>query len=310
MSLAALRLLELAKNQLGGVDARFEIGGEPPQDPKLLWLDLGYAQRVVVVFEEPPADPDALRARLDLLMTSFEDTRVALDTHQAMRSDAPADRRLDAQLDALRARSAADLVMVVDEQCPLVWSSSGLGTDVDQPALRNLTEAQLEAEAVGLELDALVQLDKAELDSSIAAAFERVGIASRARQRALSGQVERLQESIDPEHFSRAARAASLVAQLDQLKSRASSSHPPGVVHHHEDRFRAEQASQVLLGRRVTGIYWLLISFPVSWSELHAESALRDMGPAIERLVLALPPFDPPPRGARVLRLPSPLRSV
>lgn len=309
MSLAALRLLELAKSQLGGSDARFEIGGEPPQDPKLVWLELGHAQRVVVVFEEIPADPDALRVRLDLLMASFEDTRVALDSHQAMRREPPADRRLGEQLDALRARAAAELVMVVDEQCPLVWSSSGLSVDVDQPNLRSLTEAEAEAKAAGLALQPLMQLDKLELDAAIASAFDQAGLASRARQRALSGQVQRLQESIDPEHYARAACAAALVAQLDSLKAKAPASHPPG-VHHHEDRFRADLESQVLIGRRVTGIYWLLICFAHGWSELHAEAALRDMGPAIERLVLALPPFDPPPRGARVLRLPSPLRSV
>jgi hypothetical protein len=44
------------------------------------------------------------------------------------------------------------------------------------------------------------------------------------------------------------------------------------------------------------GIYWLLVVFDAPFDELRAERAMLESLPRVERLVLALPPMDPPPQ--------------
>jgi len=48
----------------------------------------------------------------------------------------------------------------------------------------------------------------------------------------------------------------------------------------------------------------VVLVFDHSFSELHAEGALVRALPRLERMVLSLPPIEPPPRGAKVVKLP------
>ena len=57
------------------------------------------------------------------------------------------------------------------------------------------------------------------------------------------------------------------------------------------------------LARMFGGLYVLVLSFKGDLSEPVAVGALLHAADAIERLVLALPPVDPPP-GGKVIRLP------
>jgi hypothetical protein len=52
------------------------------------------------------------------------------------------------------------------------------------------------------------------------------------------------------------------------------------------------------------GIYLLVLVFDAPLDELRAERAILEALPRIERLVLALPPLEPPPRGVAALRRP------
>jgi hypothetical protein len=62
------------------------------------------------------------------------------------------------------------------------------------------------------------------------------------------------------------------------------------------------------VSRPFATIYHLVLSFAGPLSELQADGAMVRALPHIERLVLALPPVDPPTPGGRVLRLPRPSR--
>ncbi len=58
------------------------------------------------------------------------------------------------------------------------------------------------------------------------------------------------------------------------------------------------------LAHSFAGIYLLLLVFPAPFDELRAERAMLESMQRIERLVLALPPFDPPPdMGAGVIAI-------
>src|SRR5262245_55377694 len=71
---AWLKLLDLVCHKLGGEDARVEIGGKPPDDPRLLWAELDDGRRLVVVYPEPPAERERAQAHLNGLLESFRET--------------------------------------------------------------------------------------------------------------------------------------------------------------------------------------------------------------------------------------------
>jgi hypothetical protein len=66
-----------------------------------------------------------------------------------------------------------------------------------------------------------------------------------------------------------------------------------------------ERSGEVLfLAHSFAGIYLLLLVFPAPFDELRAERAMLESIQRVERLVLALPPFDPPPdMGAGVVAI-------
>jgi hypothetical protein len=103
------------------------------------------------------------------------------------------------------------------------------------------------------------------------------------------------------------------------LESRTllSSRHALGVVRGWEDLAalrrgkrlrRVERGGQSpLLAHSFAGIYVLILVFDAAFDELRAERAVLEALPRIERLVLALPPLDPPPSegaGAMAIRKP------
>ncbi|MEZ4370673.1 MAG: hypothetical protein R3B07_07600 [Polyangiaceae bacterium] len=298
MSRAALRLLEVVCAQLGAVDARLEIGGLDPEDPRLVWVNLGNSERVVAVFDAPPPEPETLQERLVALLNTFAETLAGVELEEAPQRHAPPDRRLEQVLDTLRSRSGATLALVVDEQSPMIWSQSGLGGGLDRDLLLDALATSRTCAELSLSLVALVALDEDEVTAQLTAALQRANVSSRQRMRELTTRVERTRSEIGLETLPRALTAAALMELVTQQDR-------------HADRFHVpSDAGGALLGRRINGIYWVALAEEANWSELHTEAALRDLLASIERLVLALPPFDPPPRGARVLRLPSPLRSV
>jgi len=74
-------------------------------------------------------------------------------------------------------------------------------------------------------------------------------------------------------------------------------------------RHVANAGEAPLLARSFAGIYLLVLVFEAPFDELRAERAMLESLPRIERLVLALPPLNPPPStGAGVVAMRRPRR--
>jgi hypothetical protein len=75
----------------------------------------------------------------------------------------------------------------------------------------------------------------------------------------------------------------------------------------HTARLRVNATTECL-ARPFAGLYYIALAFDGDISEPTALGAMVHAMPIIERLVLALPPVDPPPGGAKVVRMPARLR--
>jgi hypothetical protein len=226
-----LRFLELLVREFSATDARVELGGRDPEDPRLVFRTAPHGGRVVVVFETPPADRAAVEQRLDALMGPLFGA-----VEHAFASLAPsrtppdiAGRRLDDELGRLAERAGASGAVVFDLASPVVWGASGAGV----------------------------------------------------------ADVERL---------------------LDQLIAYVREAHPE-LRPNHTSRFRISETAEGLI-RPFAGLYVIGLAFETAVSEPVALGAILHAMPIIERLVLALPPVDPPPGGAsaKVVRMPARLR--
>jgi hypothetical protein len=225
------RLLGLVKLELGADDARIELGGEPPNDDRLVAASLGEpAVRVVAVFSAPVADRAKAESRLSALVSGFGDTVGQSVTSLAGLSP-PQDSaraRLDAELTHLATRSGAVRSVVFDLSSPVIWGASLLD--------------EVAAPAANRELELWV----GELRSD----------------------------------------------RAEELRS----------AYGHVVRLTLADGAECLV-RTFAGIYVLSLAFRGALSEPVAVGALLHAAEAVERLVLALPPIDPPP-GGKVIRLP------
>src|SRR5438128_1906407 len=71
---AMLRFLDLVCKELGADDARAEIGGRDPDDPRLVWLNAEPQIRLVSVFTAPPPEREGKLERLRQLAAGFAQT--------------------------------------------------------------------------------------------------------------------------------------------------------------------------------------------------------------------------------------------
>ncbi|HVW29499.1 MAG TPA: hypothetical protein VHC69_29245 [Polyangiaceae bacterium] len=223
-----LRFLELVVRELSASDARVELGGRDPEDPRFVFRVATNGGRVVVVFDAPPPNRAAIEARLATLV----DTLYGATDHTQSPASArtPPDfagRRLDDELERLSERAGASGAIVFDLASPIVWGAS----------------------------------------------------------RARADDREKLYQSL----IDRVREAHSELRQ------------------HHTSRLRVNAATECLV-RPFAGLYYIALAFDTDISEPVALGALVHAMPSIERLVLALPPLDPPPGGAKIVRMPARLR--
>jgi hypothetical protein len=223
-----LRFLDLVVRELGAEDARIELGGRAPEDPRLVFRGAPNGSRVVAVLAQPPSDRTILEARLDVLIGSFFSI-AAHASGSLLPARTPPDvaqKRLDDELGLLRGRAGALAAVVFDVESPMVW-----------------------------------------------------GVAS-----ATPGLEERFQEALSTVRDAKTELTNGHTARLSMTS---------GVE---------------CLARPFAGIYILALLFDNPMSEPMAVGALVHALPTIERLVLALPPIDPPRAGAKVVRMPARLR--
>jgi hypothetical protein len=118
-----LRLLDLVRRDLAAQDSRLEIGGADPEDARLVWCRLPAGTRLVVVFEQPPADPKQSAVRLAAWAESFEGLLSGPAEQRPKPGAASVADRLEQELARLASRAEALGAAVVDRQSPVVWSS-------------------------------------------------------------------------------------------------------------------------------------------------------------------------------------------
>ena len=291
---ALLRLLDLIKRKLGADDVRAELGGREPRDEHLVWCPLPGEYRVVAVFDQLPEDREARARRLEVMVRSFAGTLQSDEHERPQISSELASRRLDDALDALADRAGAVSAVVIDAQSPVVWGISGTrrGDEDVETSIRTADATEMAVRA-GVDFAALLEREPIEVQ----ALLEQRGVDS-GTARFLAREAERIRQA---SRRSTAAWRHHLLTARAIAAVRSDGGEPSA---YQRDAVRGESFGY--LARAFANIYRLLLVFEGPFSELHAEAAVVHALSHIERLVLALPPVEPPPAGERVRLRPVP----
>jgi hypothetical protein len=286
-----LRLLDLVQRELGASDARAEIGGRAPQDPRLVFCDLPNALRLVAVFDHEPADRAALGARLRALAEAFTVSAPESAEWTSVSRELGV-RRLDDELALLAERAGAVRALVIDVQSPVLWGSSGRrGTEDVDDAIR-ITQVLERARSAELELARLLEQDSASARTALAAA----GL-SRDDASFFARELERIRGNRRPGGACWQHHLWSCAAIAAVRASRREVTVPTELV-------RCAEFSYLV--RSFANIYRLLLIFDERVNELVAQAAVARNLPRVEKLLLSMPPFEPPPRPGKLVRLPRP----
>jgi hypothetical protein len=287
-----LKLLDLVQKELKATEARLELSTRDPSDERTLVASLRGGWQLVVVLAAPPSDPDGASARLETLAKSFIGLTNNPDDWSAMSRELVA-RRLDDELAEISERAGAVRALVIDRQSPMIWGTSGARrSDEDVDTGIKTAEA----------LDAVAKagVDVQELASADADRAKELLATKGAPATFLSREAERIRSE---SRSGNAWRHHLLVSKAIFGARRSFRSESQGGAHL---RVLVHEADFGYLARAFASIYCLIVVFDGAFSELHAEAAAVHGLGTIERLVLALPPVDPPPRGGKVISLRQP----
>lgn len=282
---AVRRFLELVARELGADDVRAELGGRDPTSENVVWKMIPGGFRIVATFDAGPPDRPAAQARLDRMAETFSHTLSELHAPGTRTASTLPARRLDDALEALRARTGAVSIVVIDGNSPVLWGSSDPGHEfVNVDDLARIGASLSVARDRGLTLDQLALQDA----DALITALRRRGI-ERAHEELLSMLVQR-----DGDESSARHRLLTTLAIAAVRQKMHRGEHVRSV--HHEPQFG-------YIARGFANIYQIIAVFEGAFSELHVESAILHVLPGIEELLFALPPVDPPPSKGQVIRL-------
>lgn len=290
-----LRFLAYVRRELGAYDARAEIGGRPPEGDCTLARDLDRGMRLVVVFDEPPADRPVLEARLREMVAAFRGVSASSEM-DAVRPPPVAraamiKHDLGEALFGLARRIDAEQVLVIDARSPLIFGASHSydTRDVDEMLLHART-AEV-ASAQGLNLAELLDSDEPPTERALLTHVDDDTVRS-----SLARQLLHFWQST--RHMNPDERAAAIrVGRAVRLTREAAGGEEPGTHSEHglggPRRFIAQADGFACFARGFASIYWLIAVFPKPFSELHVEARTIHALPHVERLVVSLPPTDP-----------------
>jgi hypothetical protein len=285
------KLLEIVRRELGATDARAEIGGRDPSDAHSLWTSLPNGWRIVAVFDTPPPDPERKHARLATLIESFGQLATSVETPTGGLGPAK-QHALDEELDVLAERAGARAAVVFDERSPVLWGCSvqrARGWDIE--AMERARALANEAIAHGI--DPVRWLAEGPPAADVLA---KGGVDETVAQR-WSHRFHRLSVLASEWRLQDWREALTIATSVAAARAECSGGRAP-------DRFSQHAESYGVFARGFAQIYLVALVYDGPFSELHAEGPLVRALPHIETLVLALPPVDPPPRAANVIRLP------
>ncbi len=291
-----LRLLDLVCHKVGAVDARLEIGGQDPTDPRLVFSTLEEGRRLVAVFDREPEERAAIEQKLALLVEGFRGTIQPPSEPPGGRYAAALHRELDLALAQLGERTGAETVWIIDYQSPVIWGGS-------EPRSESLDLDLLLLTARADQMLSTTKLTWAELLAAPEpASLERLreaGLIGMAL-RAIHDEHEVLRTLAEDGGLAAAARRLRSARALAEIRARAMRDH---------SMVRSELRGPNIqcFAHSIAGQYQLVLVFDETYSPLHAEGNVQRALPHIERLLLSLPPVDPMSggaRGAKVLRMP------
>lgn len=283
MSVAAfLRSLNIIRQELGARNVRGELGGDDDDDERLLSVMLTQGWRIVARFENPVEHREQLTARLTQLCQSLFESHKLPELPRPPK--ASAQTHLDVVLRNLAERAGALRAVVLDARSPVFWGlSERVLEGEDVPFALDLAEAAGVLCDLGAGWDQVLAPNRATLANY---AHGKGTTAVELLLEAASGVEERTPTALRQLVLTACAVAA--------LRDEDSGEEP--------NRRGAVVPGRPFWARSFASIYWLLLIFDGPYSELHAEAALLHLLPTVEQLVTALPPLEPPPTKARVVR--------
>ncbi len=287
-----LRLVDIVRRELSAADARVEIGGQPPEDPRVVHCDLSEQTRIVVVFSEAPPDRGDVVERLRGIVEAFPGIAASI-VHRASTPPAQAaSSLLEEELQSLSSKTGAVMALIVDASSPVIWACSEPlpeGFEDVRDAERFTTLAG-QAALVGAELPSLlVGTGESANDSEVPAEVPEVLAHAVRSIRAQCPDVSKETWR----HYALAARALSEARHV-RFEAAATGEPVPDMV---------QEAGFGFLERPFAAIYRLLLVFDKPFTELATRGAVVRALPWIERLVLSLPPTDPGTAAGQVVRL-------
>jgi hypothetical protein len=294
---AWLKLLDLVCHKLGADDARVEIGGKPPDDPRLVWALLEDGRRLVVVYREPREQLAEAQTRLASLLESFRET-LAIPSEQPPRSSTAVHRELDHALATLAERTGAETVWIIDDQSPVIWGASEPHSEsLDFDGMAQLSRADRLLGETPLSWSELLACAPAESHEKVAAAALS-GVALRTVQ----DELFVLRELSEQGGLAAAGRRLRSARALVEIRERTAREHERELT---STELRGPQIQ--CFAHAIANQYQLVLVFDETYSPLHAAGNVQRALPYIEHLLLSLPPVDPSAgaaQRAKVIRLP------
>jgi hypothetical protein len=291
-----LRFLDLVSRELKCEDAHFELGGDDPSEPDRISCPVPGGWRVVARFDAAlePEHRETRTNKLAGLIDAFSGTGPELRLRSPRLRSPSASQELDAALGLLAEKAEALRAVVIDEDSPVLWGSSEQppGPEDVETAMW-IGELADSAAAVGMDTGELVEL---------------VELAASDPSRNKDALRERLAE-VEPRKLrERLIRKLPLVAELGSHRdTEAWTAHfvtcrAIAAVRRAPEHHEAIEDDLGWLARDFGGIYHVILVYDGRFSEIGAARMMQRALPAIEKLVLSLPPIDPTPKGARVLQ--------
>ena len=271
MQLDVERFLALVCRELGAEEAHIREDEDPSSESadscELRWR-MPDGRSVVARFAVAPADREVRQRRLEMLAGTFDtvwsgSADRGTDDARPPRSRPPPARSLRDELAALCERAGAVNAVVVDANSPVVWGAA-------HP-------------------EGLTEPDAPQPVATIGPVAPVAATSVGANDIEPGGGVS---------PTTRAAAASRIAVHVVRTMNDGAASRKGKHVRHVE---RSGQAPFV--AHSFAGIYLLVIVYDALFDELRAERAIVEALPRIERLVLALPPLDPPTKGAGVVSM-------
>ncbi len=277
------RFLDLVKRELGCDDARFEYGGREPETGRI-WARATGGWRIVALYDMLPNDRAGKQRKLQGLIDTFTGVGEQLEHKSPRFATTVAAQEVDDALALLAEKTNALRALVIDEDSPVVWGSSEVprgAEDVEMMmSIAELAESAIQAR---VDLGELVGLDDVALRDRV--------------------------QSIEPRKVrDRLLRKIPLIRDLGLARTAEDwAQHfvvcrAVAAIRRAPERHYAVEDGVAWLTRDFGGIYHVVLVYDGEFSELQATGVMLRALPAIENLVLSLPPIEPTPKGARVIQ--------